>query len=85
MRMLLRIESLDWSVFHVNVWGETLRTVRGSYIKRKGVKRFLNTGKPPRRVARHPWQKYYGFPSPPLWKRLRIVLGRWRRNLLGIK
>jgi hypothetical protein len=84
-KMLVRIESLDWSVFHVNVWGETLRKVRISYIKRKGVKRFLNKGKPLRRVPLHPWQKYYGFPSPPLLRHLRIVLGSWRRNLLGAR
>jgi hypothetical protein len=84
-KMLVIIESLDWSVFHVNVWGETLRKVRLSYIERKGVKRFLNKGKPLRRVLLHPWQKYYGFPSPSLLKHLRIVLGSWRRNLLGTR
>jgi hypothetical protein len=43
---LMKLESLDWSVSHVNVWGEALRKVRISYIERKGVKRFLNSGRP---------------------------------------
>jgi hypothetical protein len=84
-KMLVKNESLDWSVFHVNVWGEALRKVRRSYLERKGVKRFLNTGKPFRRILRYPWQKYYGYPPPPPIKHLRIVLGRWRRDLFGIR
>ena len=43
-KMLIRIESLNWSVFHVNVWGESLRRVRIAYAERKGVERFLNRG-----------------------------------------
>jgi hypothetical protein len=81
---LMKLESLDWSVSHVNVWGEALRKVRISYIERKRIKRFLNSGKP-RRLPQHPWQKYYGFPPPPVSKRLRIFFGQWRQNLFGIK
>jgi hypothetical protein len=81
-RLLVKNESLDWSVFHVNVWGEQLRKVRNSYLERKGVKRYLNTAKPPWKNARYPWQIHYGFPRPPLVTRIRITLGRWRRDLL---
>ena len=31
-RMLMRWESPDWSVFHVNVWGEQLRRVRDDFL-----------------------------------------------------
>ncbi len=82
-RMLVKHESDAWSVFHVNVWGETLRKVRNAYLKRQGVKRFFNTGKPLHRVIRYPWQEYYGYPRPPLFKLMRIILGRWRRALVG--
>ncbi len=82
-KMLVRLESLEWSVSHVNVWGDALKKVRLSYLERAGVKRFLNTGRAIRRMPLHPWQKYYGFPPPPLLKRIRIDLGRWRRNLFG--
>jgi hypothetical protein len=81
--MLVRHESRDWSVFHVNVWGESLRRVRESYNGRRRINRFLTSGKPPKGPFRYPWQKYYGYPKPPPITLLRIVLGRWRRNLLG--
>jgi hypothetical protein len=81
--MLVRHECHDWSVFHVNVWGETLRRVRESYQNRRRIKKFLTTGTPPRGPFRYPWQKYYGYPKPPILRLMRIVLGRWRRNLLG--
>ena len=83
--MLVKHDAQDWSVFHVNVWGDALRKVRASYSGRRGVRRFFNTGKPLRRPLRYPWQKYYGFPRPPFLRLMRIVLGRWRRTLFGIK
>jgi hypothetical protein len=79
-KMLMRFESLDWSISHVNVWGETLRQVRESYIQRKGVKPFLNRGPRVKTIPLHPWDKYYGYPRPPVLKLLRILVGRWRRN-----
>ena len=84
-RMLVKHDSRDWSVFHINVWGEALRRVRISYVKRQGVKRFFNSGKPLRRSLRYQWQKYYGYPRPPFFKLMRIVLGRWRRTLFGFR
>ena len=84
-RMLVRHDSRDWSVFHINVWGEALRRVRSSYIKRHGVKHFFNTGKSLRRPLRYEWQKYYGYPRPPFFKLMRIILGRWRRGLFRLK
>jgi hypothetical protein len=82
-QMLVRHESRDWSVFHVNVWGENLRNVRTSYRNRRRIDRFLTSGDPPRGPFRYPWQKYYGYPKPPFLTLMRIVLGRWRRNLFG--
>jgi len=84
-RMLVKHDSRDWSVFHINVWGEALRRVRSSYVKRQGVKPFFNTGKPLRRPLRYEWQKYYGYPRPPFVKLMRIVLGRRRRALFRLK
>ncbi len=84
-RMLVKHDTRDWSVFHVNVWGEALRKVRIPYQKRRGVKRFFNTGKPLRRPIRYPWQEYFGYPRPPMVKLMRIVLGRWRRSLFRPK
>lgn len=81
--MLVKHESGEWSVFHVNIWGESLRKVRKSYRNRQRIKRFLTTGNPPRGPFRYPWQKYYGYPKPPIITLMRIVLGRWRRHLLG--
>lgn len=83
--MLVRHESREWSIFHVNVWGETLRKVRSSYRNRRRIDRFLTTGSPLRGPLRYPWQKYYGYPKPPFLTLMRIVLGRWRRDLLGKK
>ena len=84
-RMLVKHDTHDWSVFHVNVWEEALQKVRISYLKRQGVKRFFNTGKPLRRCLRYPWQMYFGYPRPPIFKLMRIVLGRWRRTLFGLR
>lgn len=79
-RMLMKLESRDWSVFHVNVWGERLRQVRDSYRKRVGVDKYLNI-----EIRRHrppyAWYYTYGCEPPPLIKRIRIALGRWRRQL----
>lgn len=84
-RMLVKHDTRHWSIFHVNVWGEALRSVRTAYIKRQGIKRFFNTGKPLRRSLRYSWQKYYGYPRPSFLRLMRIVLGRWRRSLFGIR
>jgi hypothetical protein len=79
--MLLRWESPAWSVFHVNVWGETLRRVREDYRARKNIAPFLNSGTPLPRRLRHPWEHYYGYPPPPWSKRVRIKFGEWRRDV----
>jgi hypothetical protein len=84
-RMLVRHESVDWSVFHVNVWGEALRRVRLSYLSRKGIRRFLKIGKPTCWPPYHPWDLWYGYPPPPILKRLRIHLGQWRRQLFRLQ
>jgi hypothetical protein len=81
LSMLVRRETPEWSVFHVNVWGDTLRGVRERYLRRDGIGAYLNTGEPLAKPHRHPWEMYYGTPVPPLWKRLRIRLGEWRRGI----
>ena len=75
---LRMIESLDWRVFHVQQWDERLLRTRDLFRRGVGVSKYLN------RVhdeTEHPWESHYSYPKPPLWRRLRIRLGRWRRAL----
>jgi hypothetical protein len=73
--MLVRWQTLPWSVFHVNVWGENLRQIRELYIARKNVKPYLFTGKPHDQSSRtRPWIRYYGYPKPSWIYRLRYSL-----------
>lgn len=81
-QMLIRHESNEWSVFHVNVWGERLREVREQYIRRVKVDSFLNTGQPVQRKLLYPWEKYYMYPAPSVYRRFRIWFGREWRKLL---
>jgi hypothetical protein len=81
--MLIRHESSNWSVFHVNVWGERLRAVREQYLTRKGIGPFLNTGRPVTRPLAHPWQVYYLHPRPSRLRLLRIWLGEQRRKMFS--
>ena len=76
-----RNETPDWSVLHVNVWGERLQAVRDRYRRREGVEKFLNRGDWPRRQHRELWDWQYGTPVPSAMKRLRVKVGRWRRGL----
>ncbi|AFZ04659.1 hypothetical protein Osc7112_0011 [Oscillatoria nigro-viridis PCC 7112] len=76
--MLVRWETPEWTVFHVNVWGEQLRQIRDRYLARKDISSFLNTGRP-QLIGFHPWDLYYGYPKPPLLERFKIFVGRWRR------
>lgn len=82
--MLVRLESPNWSVFHVNVWGEQLQKVRQAYLNRENITPYLNQGKPARENLMYPWDKYYGYPKPSISKRLKISLGRWRRKFMKL-
>lgn len=83
-KMLIKDESYDWSIFHVNVWNEPLRAIRLKYRKRKGIKKFLNRTQ---KISKMPWQipghkRYYGWPKEIWTTRLRVFLGKLRRDLL---
>jgi hypothetical protein len=77
---LRRKDTLDWRVFHVQRWDETLLKTRDRFLRGADVKRFLN------RVVEdniHPWENIYDHPAPSPIKRLRIRFGKWRRTLLN--
>jgi hypothetical protein len=82
LSMLVRQETPEWTIFHVNVWGEQLRQVRDRYLARENILPYLNTGKP-QKTGYHPWDVYYGYPKPSLIKRIRIFLGKWRRKIFN--
>jgi hypothetical protein len=73
--MLVRWQTMEWSVFHVNVWGEKLKKVRELYLERKGVERYLFSGEPHARSSyNRPWIRFYGYPFPSLFYRLKFAL-----------
>ncbi len=76
-----RHETPDWTVFHVNVWGERLAAVRERYRRRDGIKPFLNRGDITPGSRPDLWHWQYGTPVPTLTQRLRVKVGRWRRGL----
>ena len=82
--MLVRQETPEWTVFHINVWGKKLRHVRDRYLARENILPYLNTGKP-QAIGYHPWEVYYGYPKPRLLKRIRNFVGRWRRKIFSSK
>lgn len=81
--MLVRQETPEWTVFHINVWGEQLRKVRDRYLARENILPYLNTGTP-QKIGYHPWEVYYGYPKPPLLKQIRNFVGFWRRKIFKI-
>ena len=72
---LMKVEDINWSVFHTNVHGEHLKKTREKYLARKDVKKYLNSG-----IGTYEHNpdkgKYYGQPGPSLLKRLRIAFGK---------
>ena len=73
---LTRSESLNWSIFHTNVHGERLRTVRERYYRRVGIKSFLDLGNVDPKGQPYPPNRYYGKPSGHGFiKRVRIKFG----------
>jgi hypothetical protein len=77
--MLLKWESMSWSVFHVNVWEEQLGRVRDRFRQRQRIAPFLFEGKPAR--PEYEWEMYYGWPKPSWHKRIRIWVGKYRQRL----
>ncbi|HKK17845.1 MAG TPA: hypothetical protein VJ952_04105, partial [Opitutales bacterium] len=86
--LLVRLEDIDWSVFHVNQWGETLRRIRIKYLNREKVGPHLCSD-----TRYHwkvfDWQLYYEHPEPTLSERLyqyaRYLYGRIRLSILWLR
>lgn len=74
--MLVRWESLDWSVFHVNLWGDRLAAARDRYRARLGVAPFLFQGEPQEDTSGRPWKQHFGHPRPSTWEQLKRWVGR---------
>lgn len=82
---LMKVEDLNWTVFHTNVHNEQLKQTRDRYLARKDIARFMNGGLP---LAEFAPDKalYYGQPHPSsyYWRNLRVAFGnsalgsRWR-------
>eukprot|EP00487_Bulimina_marginata_P000335 TRINITY_DN10601_c0_g1_i1.p1 TRINITY_DN10601_c0_g1~~TRINITY_DN10601_c0_g1_i1.p1 ORF type:complete len:123 (-),score=0.10 TRINITY_DN10601_c0_g1_i1:38-406(-) len=81
-RLLFKVETPAWSVFHVNAWEEDLIPIRESFRARKNIEKFLNTGVP---LSKMPWQVpphaiYYGAKRKPFLSRLKVFFGRVKRD-----
>lgn len=76
--LLARRESRQWSVFHVNVWGDRLRQVRQKYRARAGIAPHLFRGRPhsPYSFTR-PWIRYYGHPAPGFFRLAKKYIFYW--------
>ncbi len=79
---LRRINTPEWRIFHTNVWGQRGQKVRADFKAGRNIDKFMRGFQED--IPLYPWQRYYGFPRPPLSRRARIALGRWRRNLLAV-
>ncbi|WP_097068660.1 hypothetical protein [Rhodobacter maris] len=75
MRLLNRP---DWRVFHCQEWGPRLLEVRSAFRAGRKIARYLRGYQ-----EQLPRGDYYLLPRPPLHRRLRILLGKWRRKLMG--
>ena len=80
--LVLKISLLGQHYQKINLWGEQLREVRKDYLSRKGVIPYLNKLPELRGNLLYPWDRYYGYPKPSKFKRLKIWLGKWRRKFL---
>ena len=81
--LLFQSETPDWTIFHVNVWGDELRRVREAYLRRKKIGSYLNIADPLEKPAyMYPsWQRYYGSRRPSLLKQVRTRIGKFRREV----
>jgi hypothetical protein len=72
---LVKIEDATWTIFHTNVHGPRLQTVRADYLQRKNITPFLNLAlctEPARTVD----TRYYGQRPLGRVKQLRIRFGK---------
>ena len=72
---LVRVEDPTWTIFHTNVHGARLKTVRQEYMQRKTIAPFLNMALCTD-AARTLDTRYYGQRPPGAVKRLRIRFGQ---------
>ncbi|NJR38451.1 MAG: hypothetical protein HC781_05900 [Leptolyngbyaceae cyanobacterium CSU_1_4] len=75
---LRRVDTLNWRVFHVQQWGDRLFKTRDLFQRGVGVQRYLN------RVHEDSIDRldyYYNYPQPPLSRRIRIWIGKYRRTI----
>jgi hypothetical protein len=75
---LRRVQSQSWRVCHVQQWDERLMVTRKLFRKGVGVTPYLNLNW---EDHRHPWQRFYNYPRPPLLQLLRIRVGELRRGI----
>lgn len=71
-----RIETPDWRVFHVQQWDDRLFKTRDLFRQGVDIKKYLN------RVHEDclgRWDYYYNYPKPPLTRRIRVWVGKYRR------
>jgi len=74
---LIKVEDLNWTVFHTNTHEERLKQVREKYLAREDIERFMNTGysdKEPNPAK----ALYYGLPPEKvgLMKKVKIAFGQ---------
>lgn len=76
----LRLKNIDQRrIFHVQEWGERISKVRDAFRKGRGIQPFLNGYVEDE--GKHPWNRYFMSPKPPLVRRARIAFGAWRRGV----
>jgi len=77
----LRLENRDdWRVFHVQIWDAKINAAREALRSERKVAGFLKGYEDDQR---HPWERYFMYPKPPLAKRLRMHLGKMRHQILS--
>ncbi|MCE8517516.1 hypothetical protein KBY31_12395 [Ruegeria pomeroyi] len=67
-------------VFHCQEWGPRMELVRAAFQAGRGIAPFLKGYQDDFMGAR---ARFYMEKRPPLHRRARILLGRWKRSLLG--
>lgn len=68
----------DWRVFHCQEWGPRLLEVRSAFRAGRKIAPFMRGYQ-----DKLPQRFYYMYPQPSTLRRLRVLMGRWRRKLLG--
>lgn len=74
------LNSPDLRIFHCQEWGPRMAEVRAAFHAGRGIAPFLRGYQDDFMGAR---ARFYMERRPPLSRRVRILLGRWKRNLLG--